>query len=134
MIWVAIGLVTLVVLGFPLYLFVFRWNRLARHGSVEVPGESVVELPEGPVTVYYEDAFKWRYSERPEPWSGFSVLVSDERNGERIDLGPPEPKTTYKARGKNRIPYGSLQLPGAGRYRVKSQIGADATNPRITFG
>jgi hypothetical protein len=134
MIWVLIALIALLILAVPLYLFVFRWNRLARHGSVEVPGESLVELPDGPVEIYYEDAFKWRYSERAKPGPGFSMLVSDERSGERIDLDPPEAKTTFKARGKNRIPYGLLTLPRAGRYRVESRIDADAVNPRITFG
>ena len=134
MIWVTVGIVALGIVAFVLYLFVFRWNRMARHGSVEVPGESALELPAGPVAVYYEDAFKWRYSERPEPWSGFSMLVSDEQSGERVDLAPAEAKTTFKSRGKNRIPYGSLNLHRAGRYRVKSQIDADATQPRITFG
>ncbi len=134
MIWVLTAAIALVIVSVPLYLFVFRWNRLARHGSVEVPGEAVVELPAGPVAVYYEDAFRWRYSERPKPWSGFSMLVSEEQGGERVDLKPAEAKTTFKARGRNRIPYGVLPIPRAGRYRVRSQIDADAVQPRITFG
>lgn len=134
MIWVLVGLVAAFTVGFFLYLFVFRWNALARHGSVEVPGESVVELPAGSVAVYYEDAHKWRYSERPEPARDFSVLFSEEPGGRRIDLAPPEAEATYKARGRNRIPYGVLNVPGAGRVRVKSQIHADAAEPRITFG
>lgn len=134
MIWVTVGIVALGIITFVVYLFVIRWNRLARHGSVEVPGESVVELPAGQVAVYYEDAFRWRYSQRPEPWAGFSMLVSDEQSGERVDLAPPEAQTTFKSRGRNRIPFGSLNLPRAGRYRVKAQIDADATQPRITFG
>lgn len=134
MIWVLIGLTTALIFAFVLYLFVFRWNRMARHGSVEVPGESLVELPAGDVVLYYQDSFKWRYSERPRPWSGFSVLVSEEGSEQRIDLAPAPGEAIYKSRGKNRIPFGTLRLPRAGRYRVRSQIDSDAAEPRITFG
>lgn len=134
MIWVLIGLLAAVVVGTFVYLFVIRWGRLERYGSVAVPGESVVELPAGEVVLYYQDSHKWRYSERPRPWSGFSVLVSDEQGGERVDLGPAPERAIYKARGKNRIPYATLSLPAAGRYRVRSQIDAEGIEPRITFG
>jgi hypothetical protein len=134
MIWVVIGIVTLILAGFILYLFGFRWGRMARHASVEVPGESVVELPAGRVAVYYEDGFRWRYSERARPWAGFSMLVSAEASGERLDLEPPEKRTTFRSRGRNRIPYGALDVPRAGRYKVSSQVDADAVDPRIIFG
>ena len=134
MTWVVFGLVTVAVATFLLYMFAVRFNRMHRHGSVAVPGESVIELPAGRVVVHYEDRFRWRPSDRPRPWDGFSMLVSDEESGERIDLGPPPSETAVKARGRNRIPYGTLELPHAGRYRIRSQIEADATEPRIIFG
>lgn len=134
MIWVLVALLALGVAAFLLYLFVFRWNRMDRYGSVEVPGDSVVQLPAGRVRVYYEDRFRWRFSDTAEPWSGFSMLVSEEPGGARVDLQEPQAKTTFKARGRNRIPYGELELPHAGGYRVSSQVDADAVDPRITFG
>jgi hypothetical protein len=85
------------------------------------------------VLVYYEDAFRWRPSQKPEPWAGFSMLVSDEESGRRIDLGPPHSEVAYKSTGKNRVPYGVLDLPRAGRYRVVSKVEPDAHDPHITF-
>ncbi|HEX2360385.1 MAG TPA: hypothetical protein VHH72_11280 [Solirubrobacterales bacterium] len=133
MTWVVFALVTVAVIAFFLYLFVFRFRRLARLGRIEVPGDTVIELPAGRVLVYYEDAFRWRPSQKPEPWAGFSMLVSDERSGARIDLGPPHSEVAYKSSGKNRVPYGVLDLPHAGRYRIVSQVEPDAQSPHITF-
>ncbi len=134
MIWLLTGLLAAFVVGFFVYFFVVRWARLARHGSVAVPGEEVVELPAGEVVVYYQDSQRFRYSERPEPWRGFSVLVSADEGGERVDLDEPPHSAIYKVRGKTRIPYATLRLPRAGRYRVRSQIDAEAIEPRVTFG
>ena len=100
-----------------------------------MPGDEVVELPAGEVVLYYQDSQRFRYSEKPEPWRGFSVLVSDADGGERIDLGePPHTRHLQGRGGKTRIPYATLSLPRAGRYRVQSQIDAEAIEPRITFG
>jgi hypothetical protein len=127
----ALALITTLIF---FYLFVVRTRRFERHGSVEVPGDEVLELPEGEVAIYYQDAFKWRHSERPRVWEGFSLLVSDETSGERLDVRPPGNETVYKSAGRNRIPYGLLQVPRAGPYRVVSRIGPDAAGPRVTFG
>ncbi len=51
-----------------------------------------------------------------------------------MDLGPAPDTATYKVRGKTRIPYATLDLPSAGRYRVRSQIDPEALEPRVTFG
>jgi hypothetical protein len=134
MIWVLIGVLAAFTVGFFIYFFVIRFRRLERYGSVAVPGDEVVELPAGPVVVYYEDAQRFSYAETPEPWRGFSVLVSDADGGERIDLGEAPHTATYKVRGRTRIPYATLELPKAGRYRVRSQIDPEALSPRITFG
>ena len=134
MIWVLIGALAAFVVGFFIYFFVIRFQRLERFGSIAVPGDEVVQLPAGEVTVYYEDSQRFRYSETPEPWRGFSVLVSDAESGERIDLAEPPHTATYKVRGKTRIPFGTLRLPAAGGYRVVSDIDPEALDPRITFG
>ncbi|MDP9228032.1 MAG: hypothetical protein M3M99_03135 [Actinomycetota bacterium] len=133
MIWVVIGAIAVSIVAFFVYFFLIRWRRMARYGRLEVPGEGVVQLPAGTVTVYYEDAFKWRYSERPRPWSGFSVLVSGP-DDQRIDLRQPKNATATKTAGKVRIPFGVIELPRAGAYRVRSQVDADATGPHVTFG
>lgn len=133
MIWLVVALLAVFIVGFFIYFFVIRFNNLERHGSVGVPGDSVIDLPAGQIKVYYQDAQRFRYSEEPAPWTGFSMLVSAEDGGERIDLGPAPETATYKVRGKTRIPYATLDLPRAGRYRIVSQIDPEAIEPRITF-
>jgi hypothetical protein len=133
MVIVLIVAISLLVTALLVYLFVVRPRTSRRLGVVAVPGEATIELPAGEIGVFYEDRFAWRYSERPKPWSGFSMLVSDE-GGKRVDLGPPKDETVIKSGGKNVIPYGTLELPSAGRYTVKSQVDSDALEPRITFG
>ncbi|MDP9189952.1 MAG: hypothetical protein M3O25_11965 [Actinomycetota bacterium] len=133
MIWVLIAALTLGIVAFFVYLFVVRPRALERYGALEVPGEQTIELPAGEVGVFYQDAARWRFSERARVGPGFSVLISDE-SGERVDLREPGSETIYKSGGKNRIPYGCVSLPEAGRYRVASQIDSGVEKPLVTFG
>jgi hypothetical protein len=132
--WAIVAIVALGLVAALLYLYLVPWNRTARYGSVEVPSDTVIQLPAGELIVYYEDAERWKRAERPQPAQGFSVVISDEQGGERIDQRPPPRDTAVKARGRNRIPHAALTLPTAGRYRVRSQVNAGAAEPRITFG
>jgi hypothetical protein len=134
MIWVVIGAVTVAIVGLWIYLFVIRWRRMARHGRLEIPCDTEIALPRGEVVVYYEDRHRWRYSERPRPWDGFALLVSDAEDGTRVDLSDSPSDTAQKTGGKNRIPYATIRLPRESRYRVVAQVDAGATDPAVTFG
>ena len=134
MIWLAMGAVIVGVTAVLIYVFVIRWRRMARYGRLDIPCDEVVSLPAGEVVVFYEDGFRWRYSDRPRPWGGFSVLISDADSGERIDLGDASSETGMQRSGKNRIPYAAVRLRHAGRYRVVVQVNEDATDPAIMFG
>ena len=69
------------------------------------------------------------------PGAGFSVLVSEADGGERVDLGEPAQHRHLQGRGaRPGSPTPRSSLPRAGRYRVQSQIDAEAIEPRITFG
>jgi hypothetical protein len=133
MIWVVIAAVAVAIIG-AIYFFWIRWRLMARHGRLEVPCDTEIPLPAGEVVVYYEDRFRWRYPDRPRPWDGFSLLISDAEDGARVDLADPPTETAVKTWGKNRIPYAAIRLPRAGRYRVVARIDPDATDPAVIFG
>jgi hypothetical protein len=117
--------------------FVVRWRRMGRFGSYDIPCDKAIELPAGKVTLYYGDSRGVRYSEVFEPPSSFSVLVSDEESGERIDFGEPHSTISTKTgAGSSRIPYATLDLPRAGKYRLNARIheGEEIISPRVSFG
>ena len=120
MVWLAVAVVALATTAVLVYFFVVRPRGF--------------ELPAGTHRVYYEDTFRWRYSEVPRPWDGFSMLISEEESDRRIDLGPAPDQSTIKSGGRNRIPYATVELPVAGRYRVTTRVGAGASDPYVTFG
>lgn len=135
MTWIVMGVVTAAVTAFLVYTFYVRPRSYRSIGALDVPGEATIELPAGEVGVYYEDAQRWRYADRPQVANGFSMLVSD-GEGDRLDLDEPETDMVYKSGGRNRIPYGTLHVPSAGTYNVISQINAAEVPPkaRVTFG
>lgn len=134
MIWVAMVLIAAALTAVLVYLFVIRFRGMAKLGRLSVPCDEVIELPAGRHTVYYEDSFRWRFSDIPRPWDGFSLLISDEQSGGRIDLEKAPDETAIKTSGRNRIPYATVNLPHDGSYRVRAQVNADATEPFVTFG
>ena len=134
MVWVAVALVALLVTGVLVYFFVLRPREFARLGRLSVPGDDVIELPAGRHRIYYEDGFRWRYSDVPRPWDGFSLLISDEASGKRIDLEPAPDQSIIKSGGRNRIPFATVELPAGGRYRVTTHVDSDAVDPYVTFG
>lgn len=134
MVWAVVGLIALFTTALFVYFFVVRPRGFARLGRLAVPGDDVIELPAGRHRVYYEDGFRWRYSDVPRPWDGFSLLLSEESSGKRIDLEPAPDQSIIKAGGRNRIPYATVELPAGGRYRVTTQVSSDAVDPYVTFG
>ena len=134
MVWVAVAVIAVATTALFVYLFLIRPRGFGRLGRVAVPGDEVIELPAGRHHVYYEDAFRWRYSDIPRPWDGFSLLISDEQTGKRVDLEPPPDQSTIKSGGRNRIPFATVELPADGSYRVKTQVNSDAEDPYVTFG
>jgi hypothetical protein len=133
MTWVAFVLVALALTAVLIYLFVLRWRKMARHGRLALPCDEVITLPAGEIGVYYEDRARRRFSEQPVTPGGLSVLVSDAGSGERLDLGNPTAGTATKGSSRTRIPYASLSVPRAGRYRVVAQLTGDAEEVAITF-
>ena len=135
MIWVLTGLLAAFVVGFFVYFFVVRWSRLERHGSVAVPGERgrrAARPARSSSTTRTPSASATRRSLSPGGDSRCSSAPRTAASGLTWTSLPH--RAIYKVRGKTRIPYATLRLPRAGRYRVRSQIDAEAIEPRITFG
>ncbi|CAN5563058.1 hypothetical protein BH20ACT15_BH20ACT15_04450 [soil metagenome] len=132
MIWAAIA-VLVVTIGVVSFIFFIRPRRYSRHAVLEVPGEATITLPAGEVGVFYEDAERWGYAERPKVADGLSLVVSDV-SGTRVDLIEPETELAWKGPGKNRVPYGTLELPSGGSFRVTTRLSGEVKAPRLTFG
>lgn len=133
MIWAVAVAVLLGIVAFFVYLAVLAPRKLERYGAVEVPGDATVELPAGGVGVFYEDAKRWKRSERAQVAPGFSVAVND-GSGSPLEIAAPASDTIIKSGGRNRIPYGRLTVPRPGRYRVSTEVHMAAEQPRVTFG
>ena len=133
MIWIVIGLVTVLTIGFVVYLFYLRPRQYQRYGALVVPGDDEIRLPAGEIGIFYEDNQRWRFSDRPQVGDGFSVLVSDQ-SGERLDIADPGTDVVWKSSGKNRIPYGVLSVSAPATFRVVSRLNAELDMARITFG
>jgi hypothetical protein len=127
---ILIGLVLL--LGY-LLLAAFEGDT-AQFGSVPVPGDEQVELPEGDVDVYY--------AEGADPDAGVELLAPADLDvtltgpdGQNVDVSSrgAEPESTDE--GVARL-IGSVRAPDDGLYEVRAES-AQATQritPEVTFG
>jgi len=112
------------------------------YGSVPIPGERVLELPQGEVAVYYRER----------------IEGSEDPLAEDGDIGLPEPELDYEVRpaaGGEALPLEgdggrevsetdqlrrtdieSLEVPVEGPYRVTARAvdRPDAVRPELTFG
>lgn len=109
------------------------WGGMARHARLAIPCDEVIELPAGVIAIHYEDARPRQTSERPEPWPGFSVLVSEAESERRMDLGPAPDSPGLRLWRRVRVPYATLEIPSPGRYRVTAEVNNDAIEPHVTL-
>jgi hypothetical protein len=133
MMWALVAVLAVAMIASFFYIFIWRVRQMERHGRLALPCDETVELPAGEVTVFYEDAVRWRHSERPEIGAGFRVRVSAE-DGEVLDLGEPLDEPPVKTSKRNRIPYARVEVPAAGRYRVRGEVGAGVHDPAVLLG
>lgn len=98
-----------------------------KYGKVPLPGEGVVTLPKGEVTVYYEERFS-----APDGLTLYRVRsVATHRQV------PSQPKggNTYEINSVNGTSIATLDVPRAGRYSVTGRAqGTSLTQPALTFG
>jgi hypothetical protein len=134
--YVSSAVLVALIAGLAIY-FIARWKRMARYGRFDIPCDEVVQLPAGEVTLSYGDSRGVRYAEAFEPPPTFSVTLSDEQGGKRIEPGEPESMVSTKTGGgRSRVPYATFQLPRAGSYRLNVRIneGDEIIDPHVGLG
>jgi hypothetical protein len=96
------------------------------YGSVSVPGQQVVELPEGDVRVNFENdtigsGDTRSIRDRPE---GLAVRILPADGGEEIEVkNVPNWLFSSITGGRGHEPFGEVEIPSAGSYRI--QVSAD---------
>lgn len=131
--WMLVVVLGIAIVATFYYVFIYRVQQMARYGRLQLPCDETIELPAGEVTVYYEDGERWKHNQRPEMGPGFRIRLSAE-SGEPFDMGEPLDGTPVKTSRHNRIPYGRIELPQPGRFRVRGEIGPGVHEPAVLFG
>lgn len=109
----------------------------AKHGSFAIPGESVVELPQGRVRIYYEKA-----EGEPGDDSGFKppdslqVKVASADSGEELPVRHKLPfgEAAHETAQFGRSYVGRIEVQSAGRYRVEASVETDDPSPHLALG
>jgi len=98
-----------------------------KYGKVSLPGEGRVVLPQGEVTVFYEERVSY-----PDGLRSFSV-----RSAETRQALPSRPAggTSYEINSVNGVSVGKLTVPEEGEYLVTGRTeGGSFGQPALTFG
>ena len=98
-----------------------------KYGKVPLPGEGRVVLPEGEVTVFYEERGSY-----PAGLRGYSVRSADTR---QPVPARPSGSASYEINNVNGTSVDKLTVPREGEYLVRGRTSAGAFNrPALTFG
>jgi hypothetical protein len=107
-----------------------------RYGSVAIPGERAVQLPEGEVRLSFEgEATAGAQSSTLEdPPEGLEVRVRRQR-GEPLEV-ESVPRSLYSITSGDRghEPYGKIETTASGRYSVVTSAEGASPSGRITLG
>ena len=104
-----------------------------KYGRVPMPGQAILRLPAGEVSVYYEEHSQAR---NPRPPGGFEYEVLPVGGGAALDeRGSGVFNETVTAGGTSRVRYGRIDVPKAGAYAVSASFTGEAgAEPALTFG
>ncbi len=120
---IGLGLVVAIGVGVAWYLLGGFPRDHDKYGSVAVPGQQVIELPEGDVRVNFENNTTGtggdNQSIEDQP-AGLEVRVTPTDGGEEIEV-EDVPSWLFSSTGDTRghEPFGKVDIPSAGRYRVQ---------------
>jgi hypothetical protein len=121
-----------VIAGFSVAVLVFVLGLVSgfdndKYGKVPLPGEGRVTLPEGEVTVFYEERNSF-----PSGLLSYTVLSADTR---RPVPSRPSGSASYEINNVEGTSVDKLSVPRAGEYVVRGRTRAGAFNqPALTFG
>lgn len=128
---VTLSVLSLVV-GFVAALAIFVFGLVAgfdndKYGKVPLPGEGKVTLPQGDVTVFYEERVSY-----PDGLKSYTVRSARTR---RPVLSVPAGGSTYQINSVNGVSVDKLMVPEAGEYLVTGRTDGNAFGqPALTFG
>ena len=109
-----------------------------RHGRFAVPGEQVVELPQGRVRIYYDEAYGFPADDNSfQPPRDLEVSIADADSGEdvpirlKLRLGA----ACIEHNDFSRAYVGRIEVPRAGRYRVVARVQQPSPHdPHLSLG
>jgi len=107
-----------------------------RYGAVGIPGKRTLKLPKGEVRLSFEGQATGGGDNRhlEDPPEGLRVRVA-RRGGKRLEV-TEVPSWLFSSISGDRgdEPYGRIQLPERGRYRVRTRATGASPNGEITLG
>jgi hypothetical protein len=103
-----------------------------RYGRVPLPGKRMLDLPAGDVALYYEERVTLNDDDSLDVPSGLVVVAKRELRKVRSEHTTPN---AINLDGRSLREFGKLDLPAAGRYRVKARSKEGGSNsPAVTLG
>ena len=108
----------------------------ARYGKVEIPGKQTFRLPDGEVRLSFEGAVSGGGNTRTleDPPPGLKVRITS-GSGRRLKIESVSSSLYSISSGDSgHEPYGKLDVPERGRYRVVTTADGGTGSGRITLG
>jgi hypothetical protein len=102
------------------------------YGRVRLPGSKMLDLPAGRVALYYEERVTLHENDSLDVPSGLRVVAKRELRKVRSRSVTPN---AINLDGRSLREFAKLELPVAGRYRVKARAKQPGGNsPAVTLG
>lgn len=103
-----------------------------RYGRVKLPGTKMLDLPAGDVALYYEERVTLDEDDSLDVPDGVRVVAKRELRKVRSERSIPN---AINLDGRSLREWGKLEIPVAGRYRVKARSKQPGSNsPAVTLG
>ncbi|HKP90593.1 MAG TPA: hypothetical protein VJT75_11555 [Thermoleophilaceae bacterium] len=102
------------------------------YGRVKLPGKKMLDLPAGKVALYYEERVTLDEDDSLDVPDGLRVVAKRELRKIRSERGVPN---SINLDGRSLREWGKLDVPAAGRYRVRTRSKERGSNsPAVTLG
>ena len=102
------------------------------YGRVALPGTKMLDLPAGRVALYYEERVTLSENDSLDVPDGLRVVARRELERVRSERSVPN---SIKLDGRALREFGKLDLPVAGRYKVRTRADQSGSNsPAVTLG
>jgi hypothetical protein len=103
-----------------------------RYGRVKLPGTKMLDLPAGEVALYYEERVTLDENDSLDVPDGVRVVAKRELRKVRSERSTPN---AINLDGRSLREWGKLDIPVAGRYKVRTRAKERGSNsPAVTLG